>query len=90
MPDIEGRRNDYDIVTFDTEPGDVVVQHLLTVHHAPGNASDRRRRAIAVRYAGDDATYAVRRRNPPLPVEHSLRHGDRLDSDLFPAIRFGA
>lgn len=86
MPDIEGARNDYDIVCFDTQPGDVVVQHLLTVHHAPGNATARRRRAVAVRYAGDDATYAVRKKNPPLPVPVGLQAGDPLDSELFPVV----
>lgn len=86
MPDIEAARGQYDIVCYDTAPGDVVVQHLLTVHHAPGNTTTRRRRAIAVRYAGDDATYAVRRRSPPLPIALSLRHGDPLDSELFPKV----
>lgn len=86
MPDIEAARNEHDIVCYETQPGDVVVQHLLTVHHAPGNSTSRRRRAVAVRYAGDDATYAVRRRNPPLPVSIELKHGDPLDSEIFPAV----
>lgn len=86
MPDIESKRDEYDVVCFDTNPGDVVVQHLLTVHHAPGNGSDRRRRAVAVRYAGDDGTYAVRKVGPRLPEEISLKHGDPLDSDLFPVV----
>lgn len=86
IPDIEANRSHYDIVCHDTRPGDVVVQHLLTLHHARGNSTDRRRRAIAVRYAGDDATFAVRRRNPPLPVAPGLQHGDPLDSELFPVV----
>ena len=86
IPDIQAHRADYDIVCYDTRPGDVVVQHLLTVHHAGGNSTDRRRRAIAVRYAGDDATYAVRKRTPPLPVPIALAHGDALDSELFPVV----
>lgn len=86
LPDIEAARSQYDIVCYDTQPGDVVVQHLLTLHHARGNATDRRRRAVAVRYAGDDATFAVRRRNPPLPVQIDLKHGDPLDCELFPVL----
>jgi hypothetical protein len=86
IPEIQAHRAEYDIVCYDTRPGDVVVQHLLTVHHAGGNSTDRRRRAIAVRYAGDDATYAVRRRTPPLPVAVALGHGDALDSELFPVV----
>lgn len=87
LPDIETHREDYDIVCFDTRPGDVVVQHLLTLHHAQGNTTDRRRRAVAVRYCGDDASYAVRRRNPPLPVAVALKHGDPMDCELFPVVR---
>ena len=86
IPDIQAHRADYDIICYDTRPGDVVVQHLLTVHHADGNTTPRRRRAIAVRYAGDDATYAVRQRTPPLPVPVALAHGDPLDSELFPVL----
>lgn len=89
LPDIEGHRSDYDIACFETQPGDAVVQHLLTLHHAQGNSTARRRRAVAVRYAGDDATFAVRRRSPPLPVPLRLKHGDPLDSDIFPAISTG-
>lgn len=47
------------IVSFDTEPGDVVVHHARTIHGAGGNASaTTRRRAISVRYAGDGTTYS--------------------------------
>lgn len=87
MPDIEAKRSDYDIVCYDTQPGDVVVQHLLTIHHAPGNLSDRRRRAVAVRYAGDDATFAFRQRGPRPPVDPGLNPGDPIDSDVFPVVR---
>jgi len=46
------------IISFDTEPGDVVVHHARTIHGAGGNASaTTRRRAISVRYAGDGTTY---------------------------------
>jgi ectoine hydroxylase-related dioxygenase (phytanoyl-CoA dioxygenase family) len=87
MPDIESQRADHDIVCFDTAPGDVVVQHLLTIHHAPGNLSDRRRRAIAVRYAGDDATFAFRKKGPRPPVDPGLKPGDPLGGDVFPVVR---
>ena len=60
MPDFAGHPEDFDIVSFDTEPGDILVTHLLTCHGAPGNTTDRRRRAFGARYAGDGSTYAVR------------------------------
>lgn len=84
MPDISGRRGEYDIVHFDTKPGDVVAFHLSIVHYAAGNHTGGRRRAISLRYAGDDATYAVRKRGPKLPRDPGLKHGDPLGGELFP------
>ena len=50
------------IMGVDSEPGDVVVHHVMTLHGAPGNAhSDRRRRGLATRWCGDDAVYDPRR-----------------------------
>jgi ectoine hydroxylase-related dioxygenase (phytanoyl-CoA dioxygenase family) len=61
MPDIEANRDDYDIVSFDVKPGDVIIHHVMTIHGAGGNASsDRMRRAISFRYCGDDIQYCDR------------------------------
>ena len=60
MPDIEADRQSYDIVHFETAPGDCIVNHMLTIHSSPGNVTDRRRRAMIYRLGGDDAVYADR------------------------------
>ena len=60
MPDIKNNRDDYDIISFETEPGDCLIAKLGLLHGAPGNVTDRRRRAIGYRLVGDDAWYAVR------------------------------
>ena len=62
MPDFDELRKYYerDIVHFDVQPGDVVAHQLLTLHWAPGNFSNRRRRAIAPRWVGQDAVFAGR------------------------------
>ena len=60
MPDIAGNPDNYDIVRFETFPGDFIVSNLLMCHGAPGNATDRRRRAFGVRFAGEGSSYAVR------------------------------
>jgi len=71
-----------EIVTFATEPGDVVVHHARTLHGASGNSSaDRRRRAISVRYCGDDARYHVRRGAPLKPHHHHVTEGQPLGDD---------
>lgn len=87
MPDIESHREDYDIVSWELSPGDVLVHHLNILHYANGNLSDDRRRAIAVRYVGDDATYAVRKDGPPILFEPGLDPGDPIECELFPKIR---
>jgi ectoine hydroxylase-related dioxygenase (phytanoyl-CoA dioxygenase family) len=59
MPDIDGDR--YELLSWDVEPGDVLIHKGLTIHGAAGNhTADRRRRALAVRYTGDDARYSTR------------------------------
>lgn len=87
MPDVESNRAAYKIIHFDMEPGDVLGHHLLTLHGAPGNSrSDRRRRAIASRYAGDDARYAVRAVGPRPICDPGLKPGDEFGCDLFPQV----
>ena len=89
MPDIDADRDSYDIVRFETEPGDCIVNHLLTVHWAPGNHSDRRRRAVVYRLAGDDAVYVERGPGRPKPkYDPGLKPGDPIPDDhaQFPTI----
>ena len=93
MPSIAGHPEDYDIVSFDTEPGYILATHLLTCHGAPGNATDRRRRAFGVRYAGDGSTYAVRTDvtfNIKPIADPGLAHGDPFPGDpdhfVFPRV----
>lgn len=87
MIDVDADREQYDIISFELEPGDVYVFHGLTVHGAGGNFSQTdRRRGYAVRYTGDDVTYSTR-----LGVNAGLRNatkadGDRLDSAQFPLV----
>ena len=88
LPDIEGNEDDYDIVYFDVEPGDVIVHNYRTVHGARGNTSlDRTRRAVSLRFAGDDATSLHRPSAPAeFPTDPGLRDGDPLDSTTYPVV----
>ena len=87
QPDFESMRDELDIVTFDSKPGDVVLNHLSTVHHAPGNLSDRRRRALGARWSGDDAVFAKRQGyfTARLPWDPGLNDGDPFPdhNDMF-------
>ena len=89
MPDIDARREELEIASFDMAPGDAIAFHFLTVHGAPGNASaSARRRAFAHRWVGDDVRFRIRggEVSPPFPEVHRrLRDGDPLDDPGVPA-----
>jgi len=87
LPDIEGHEGEYDLISFDVAPGDVVAHHHLTIHGAPGNAHNEMRRAAGIRYCGDDVRYRFRPAAPQqLHHSHALQDGDVLDSEQFPVV----
>jgi len=73
------------IVSFDTEPGDVVIHHARTIHGAHANASaTQRRRAISVRYAGTGTVFSPVPGAPGKPHHEGVAAGARLDDAHFP------
>ena len=48
LPDIESRRDDFDLVTFPVEPGDVVVFHPSTLHGGGPTHQSETRRTLSV------------------------------------------
>ncbi len=85
VPDIEAMRGELTFAQFEMQPGDCTVHHGLLVHGAPGNArSDRRRRAVVTRWAGDDATYYPRPGIQKMAWEPGIEPGAPLDCDLWP------
>lgn len=87
LPDIEGDRSKFDIVSYDLEPGDALAFHGLTLHGARGNTrSDRRRRGYAIRLTGGDVRYHAGKVWNEDIVNPSLKSGDLLDSDQYPVV----
>ncbi len=88
LPDIDAKLADYDILNFSYEPGDCSVHHVRTVHGSRGNSSStRRRRAISIRYCGDDVVYASRPYAPPQPhLKEDKKDGDPIASALHPQV----
>lgn len=94
LPDISARAAEYEMLHWDVSPGDVVLHHPLAIHCAGGNQSSTvRRRALALRYLGQDARYddrpgtflqnsKLRSRLPPL----GLSDGDAIVGELFPRV----
>ena len=85
---ISANRQDYNIASWELNPGDLIAFNFSIIHGAPGNSSPIRRRAFSVRFVGDDATFAKRKGevSPPFP-EVKLNHGDKMNSPSFPEIK---
>lgn len=88
LPDIEANPDQYDIISFDTEPGDIIIHNYKTVHGAGGNRSRYQpRRACSVRYAGDDMRFKSRPGAPAqLHHEKRLKDGEPLSGPDFPVV----
>lgn len=86
-PDIDGEPDKYDTVTFDCAPGDCIAFHGAMLHGATANMSaDTRRRALALRFAGDDATWRRRSYLPSQPDTPELTEGGPLDCAQYPRV----
>lgn len=56
LPDIQSRRDEFDIVSWPIEPGDALVFHLGILHGGAGTEPGMRRRTLSLRFLGPDVT----------------------------------
>lgn len=89
VPDPDSDPAAYKVMEWAMEPGDCVIFDFRTAHGARGNPHGARRRALSLRWVGDDARYVERpgRTSPPYPG-HGMKPGERLREDWFPVIPF--
>lgn len=92
LPDIEADRARWDIVSWDIEPGDVILAHPAVLHGGGPTGPTSSRRAITVRMYGDDIVYAPRPpTRPTVPLTPGLslqlKPGDPLRSPWYPRLR---
>lgn len=87
VPDPDANPDAQRILEWEMEPGDCVLFDFRTLHGARGNPHGARRRALSLRWVGDDARYVERpgRTSPPFPG-HGMKPGERLREDWFPVI----
>lgn len=87
VPDVEGRREELDIIGWAVEPGDAVAFNFKTLHGAPANASQTRRRVVSIRWVGDDARFAARpgTTSPAFP-DLDYTPGQPFQADIFPQL----
>ena len=88
LPDIQKHREDFDILAWDMDPGDLIVFHLGMLHGGAGTMPGMRRRTVSLRFMGPNVVYDGRPRDnigaqegndaALASVYGSLRHGDPL------------
>ncbi len=87
VPDIDGHPEQYKVLSWDLEPGDVLVFHGKTLHAAtPNITKDRRRRALAIRFTGDDIRWRPRPYAPADDAFRNLKPGDEIDCPAYPVV----
>ena len=91
LPNTEGKRvpsvGFEDVVAPTLSVGDISIHHARTLHGASANRSvNQSRRAISIRYCGDDARYHLRRGAPLKPHHESITEGDILTHKYCPKI----
>jgi ectoine hydroxylase-related dioxygenase (phytanoyl-CoA dioxygenase family) len=89
LPDIEANRPAFTILAWELEPGDAVFFHMLVLHCAGPVSGRGRRRALSLRFLGDDVTHAPRawRTSPEFPgLAEELPAGAPMDHPLFPVV----
>ena len=94
FPDIEGNRNQYDIVGWDMQPGDLAVFNGRTIHGGSGNLSaDRELKVFNTQWLGDDVRICFRPEgmdpdHSSIMREYGLTPGDRIAGELYPRFVF--
>ncbi len=87
LPDIDSNPAAHRILGWALEPGDAIAFSMLTLHAAAGSAT--RRRALSLRFIGDDVTHAPRpwKTSPDFPgLQDELPAGAALEHPLFPVV----
>ncbi len=85
LPDIEGHRKDFDIVSFAVEPGDVVMFHPKMLHGGAATHGGARRRTLTLRFFGQNSVYETRPlpAGPRMPGLHELKPGEPFRNEGF-------
>jgi len=79
LPDIESKREQYDIVSWAVEPGDVIIFHPAILHGGAPTCSGEKRRTISLRFFGDHAYCAERPEKGVAEVDRLLVEQDTSD-----------
>ena len=87
IPDINATPDQYELLDWEMERGDILMFHPLTLHGSYGNHHrTRRRRALALRWTGEDVVWAPTPKRMPVHYRHESTFGGALSGAAFPRI----
>lgn len=87
IPDINADPGRYELLDWEMEPGDILMFHPLTLHGSYGNSHrTRSRRALALRWTGDDVIWAPSAKRMPVHFQHDSQLSGALAGAAFPRI----
>ncbi|MEM7467775.1 MAG: phytanoyl-CoA dioxygenase family protein [Pseudomonadota bacterium] len=86
IPDINSNRDEYEFLSWDMNPGDVIAFHALTVHGGGANNSIERRRGYTVRYCGQNMSYYEGPGTSHFLNDSALKHGEPIKGDRYPRV----
>ncbi len=92
FPDIEANRAQYDILSWDMEPGDCVAFNARIIHGGSGNLSPGRDlKVFNTQWLGDDVRIKFRKEgmdpdHSQIMMRHGMKPGDRPGVDLYPEL----
>ena len=87
VPDVEADRQNLDIRSWSTEPGDAIAFNFRTLHGAAANPSSQRRRVTSIRWVGDDARFVARPgKTSPFFPGLNYEDGAPFEGDQFPVL----
>jgi hypothetical protein len=72
LPDIEGQRDKWTIVSWPVTPGDVIIFDFATLHGGAATHTGQRRRTLTLRFFGDRAVFAPKTLISGLPNEPDM------------------
>lgn len=75
LPDIDAAPDNFPLVSWRMEPGDVVIFHPGMLHGGASTAAGTRRRTLSLRFFGDDAWCAARPHDGMANID-GLKHDD--------------
>ncbi|MEO5902315.1 MAG: phytanoyl-CoA dioxygenase family protein, partial [Ilumatobacteraceae bacterium] len=72
LPDIEADRDSFDIISWDIDPGDILVFHPAMLHGGAPTHPGGKRSTLTLRFFGRDAVYVQRPGNGVAPMVEGL------------------